>query len=315
MEELAQRYRAINPEYFDLLVQWQAYILYPTFATIGLGILMYILYKIKYASLKTMKEKFDHVSQIETKRFFQINVVFAVALFLFFNSTMITNVARAPMWFGIRFFIAICIGVLHAYVAMLLLKYYWPKSLHKRLNKLRYTPRINPKTGNKMKLLSEEEEDAYLDEGKQAEENVFSVDYDVWIEEETGDTVIEKYEGHLTALECDRCGFMTLKLQKEEVTKEVSGTEDGELLKEYKCGYCNRIKRKTVILSHTIRQDISAGKLVDNPLDMSKHVVTVKVDIFSNEDDHLSYEFESLNEAKKFMDEFDFQKISEQDEE
>ena len=30
-----------------------------------------------------------------------------------------------------------------------------------------------------MKLLSEEEEDAYLDEGMQAEENVFSVDYDI----------------------------------------------------------------------------------------------------------------------------------------
>ena len=39
-----------------------------------------------------------------------------------------------------------------------------------------------------MKLLSEEEEDAYLDEGQQAEENVFSVDYDVWIDEETGYT-------------------------------------------------------------------------------------------------------------------------------
>ena len=32
-------------------------------------------------------------------------------------------------------------------------------------------------------LLSEDEEDAYLDEGMQAEENVFSVDYDVWIDE------------------------------------------------------------------------------------------------------------------------------------
>ena len=39
-----------------------------------------------------------------------------------------------------------------------------------------------------MKFVKEEEEDAYLDEGQQAEENVFSVDYDVWIDQETGYT-------------------------------------------------------------------------------------------------------------------------------
>ena len=38
-----------------------------------------------------------------------------------------------------------------------------------------------------MRLLSEDEEDVYLDEGMQAEENIFSVDYDVWIDEVTGD--------------------------------------------------------------------------------------------------------------------------------
>jgi len=307
--ELARKYRDINPEYFDYLMQWQEYILYPCFAAIGIGILIYISYKIKYSTLKTMKEKFDFVSQKEAKRLFQMHVAFSTALFIFFNFTIVDNVARAPMWFGIRFFIAFCLATLYGYIAMLLLKYYWPKPLHKKLHKLRYTPRTNPKTGNKMKLLSEEEEDAYLDEGKQAEENVFSVDYDVWIEEATGDTVIERYEGHLTALECDRCGFMTLKLEKEEITTPVSETQDGELLKEYKCTYCNRIKRKAVILSRTIRQDVSAGKLVDNPLNLHKHVVTVKVDIFSNEDDHLSYEFQGLKEAKKFMEEFDFEKI------
>lgn len=310
MEELAEKYRAINPEYFDLLMQWQEYILYPAFVFAGIGILIYIFYKMKFSSLKTMKEKFDLVSQTETRRYFQIHIAFAIAIFIFFNSTMIDNVARAPMWFGIRFFIGICAGVLYGYVATLLLKYYWPKSLHKRLHALRYSPRTNPKNGNRMKLLSEDEEDAYLDEGKQAEENVFSVDYDVWIDEKTGDTVIDRYEGHLQALECDRCGFQTLKLTKEEVTKEVSGTNDGELLKEYKCTYCNRIKRKTVILSHTIRQDVSAGKLVDNPHLIGKHVVTVKVDLFSNDDDHLSYEFQNLTEAKKFLEEFDFEKVN-----
>lgn len=253
MKELALKYRTVNPEYFDFLIQWQEYVWYPMFLAIGLGVLMYALYKIKYFSLKTMKDKFDHACRKEIKQFFQIHVLFSIALFLFFNSTIVNNVAQAPMWFAIRFFIAICLGVLYGYLANLVLKYYWSGTLHKRLNRLRYTPRTNVKTGNRMKLLNEEEEDVYLDQGQQAEEDVFSMDYDVWIDEENGDTLIEKYRGHLIVIECDRCGFMTLKLEKEEVVKESSVTEDGNLLKEYRCNHCNRIKRKTVVLSHIIK--------------------------------------------------------------
>ena len=313
MKELADKYRAINPEYFDLLMQWQEYILYPTLLSVGVAILIYTHYKLKLFSLKTAKEKFDHISHLENKRYLQFHIAIAIAIFLFVNSVMIDNVARDSIWFGIRFFIAICTGVLYGYVAMLLLRYYWPKSLHKRLHNLRHSPRMNPKNGNQMKLLSEAEEDAYLDEGKQAEEDVFSVDYDVWIDEATGDTVVEKYEGHLQALECDRCGFLTLKLAKEEVIKNVSGQNDGELLKEYKCTYCNRIKRKTVTLTHNMPPAVSIvsiGKILDDPHIVGKHVVTVKVDLFSNDDDHLSYEFQNLEETRKFLEEFDFEKVN-----
>ena len=68
-----------------------------------------------------------------------------------------------------------------------------------------------------MKLLSEEEEDVYLDEGMQAEENAYSVDYDVWIDEKTKFTKIEKYNGRLHALKCDKCNYQTLKVSKEEI--------------------------------------------------------------------------------------------------
>ncbi|MCP4460176.1 MAG: hypothetical protein GY816_19455 [Cytophagales bacterium] len=309
MEELARKFRAINPEYFDFLVKWQENVLYPAYGIMGLAILLYILYRIKYTSLKSMKEKFDHISQKEIKRLSLVHILIGASFFVAFNYAIVENVARAPMWFGIRFFIGVCIGVLYSYVALLILKYSWAARIHKKLRLLRYTPRTNPKTGNRMKLLSEEDEDAYLDEGMQAEENVFSVDYDVWIDERSGDTIIEKYAGHLTALECDRCGFQTLKLEKEEIVKEVTETEDGELLKEYKCSYCKRVKRNSVILSHKIRQDVSVGRLVDNPLDQDEHIVTVKLDLFSNNNDHFSYEFQNLKEAKKFLEEFDFEKI------
>ncbi len=312
MEELGIKFREINPEYFDFLVKWQENILYPAFGAIGLAIILYVSYKVKYASLKTMKEKFDYISKKEIKRLSLIHIMIGISFFIAFNYAIVENVARAPMWFAIRFFIAVCIGVLYSYVALLIIKYSWPARLNTKLRLLRYTPRTNPNTGNQMKLLSEEEEDAFLDEGKQAEENVFSVDYDVWIDEQSGDTVIEKYAGYLTALECDRCGFLTLKLDNEKIIKEVTVTEDGELLKEYKCSYCNRIKRNVVILSHEIRQDISFGRLVDNPLDMDQHIVALRLDLYCNQKEHFRYEFQNLKEAKKFLEEFDFEKVKEE---
>jgi len=95
-----------------------------------------------------------------------------------------------------------------------------------------------------MKRLTEEEEDVYLDEGMQAEENAFSVDYDVWIDESTGYTKIEKYNGRLHALKCYECNYQTLRVTKEEIIKEATHDDEGELMKYYDCGYCGHKQRK-----------------------------------------------------------------------
>ena len=124
------------------------------------------------------------------------------------------------------------------------LKIYYPSILERKLHKLRYTPRKSPESGKFMKLLSEEEEDVYLSEGMQAEEEVFSVDYDVWIDEESKYTQIEKYEGHLHAEKCENCNFQTLKVVKEEIVSSPTGTGKGELLMHYTCTYCGHKSTK-----------------------------------------------------------------------
>ena len=142
-------------------------------------------------------------------------------------------------------------GMIVALIVQTLLKFYYPFLIEKRLKVLRYKPRISPKTGKPMKLLSEEEEDAYLDEGMQAEENVFSVDYDVWKDEETGYIKIERYSGHLHALQCPECNYQTFKVVREEVMKQPTPTEEGELMKHYQCDYCGHKARKTVALKQS----------------------------------------------------------------
>lgn len=300
----------------NFLNNWSSsmFILAPVSA--GIGILIFVFYKIKLAATKVYKDKYDLVSKHEYKYLLSTHVAVAAAIFFICNTYEADGLTHSFMWFWIRLFIALCIGVLYGYVALLMLKFYYPTQQAKRLKVFRYEPRVNPKTGNKMKLLSEEEEDAYLDEGMQAEEDVFSVDYDVWIDVDTGDTHIEKYEGRLHAMECDRCGFQTLRLEKEEITKEVSDHEDGELIKHYKCTYCKRIKRKTVKLSHEKSASdfkvTESTQFVEDPLSSGPKVVLVKLGIHISGGRVENYEFQNMNEAQKFLKEFDISKLEEE---
>ena len=110
-----------------------------------------------------------------------------------------------------------------------------------------------------MKLLSEEEEDVYLDEGMQAEEDAFSVDYDVWIDQDSGYTKIEKYNGRLHALKCPSCNYQTLKVVKEEVISVATPDHEGELKKQYQCGYCTHQESRMFTLAKTQEEVATAS--------------------------------------------------------
>jgi len=297
----------MNGFYESFLGVWHVLMEGGIFVAIAFSIGIFIYHMIRTASLKSSKEKYDYISRSESKIIFYSILGFAIAAGMAINLLKPDTVALAPMWFFIRLFIGICIGTLIGYVSYLIIKYTYPTSLGKKLNRLRYTPRVNPKTGNQMRLLSEEEEDVHLDEGMQAEENVFSVDYDVWIDDTTGDTVIEKYPGHLQALECDRCGFRTLKLEREEITKPVSDEEEGELIKHYKCSYCSRIKRQT----KKIAKLSESGKNFKVPLQSSikdveevQVVKSLEIKIYSAGGLTKIYDFQTIQQAKNFLEEF-----------
>lgn len=296
-----------NESYVSFLGIWHEFMWYFFLAAVVISVLMIIAYLIKYSSAGSNKEKFDIASQKETKTYLQANYVIAVGIFFLLNSVFDETVVHSPIWFGVRIFISMCIATLHIYIAYLIFKYYYPGPLQKKLKKLRYTPRINPNTGNVMKLLSESEEDAYLDEGMQAEENAFSVDYDVWIDEETQETKIEKYQGHLTAFECDRCGFQTLRLVKEQVLKEPTDYEDGEIEKELECSYCGRIKRKTQTLSKHVDKDSMVAHHAHSDM---PNIEAIKIEIHGTNGKTEVFEFQNTDQAKHFLDEFDFEKIN-----
>ena len=211
----------------------------------AIAVLIIFYHIIRLATLGDAKTKYDYINRNEIMTLWIASIILITGCCFFANS----NVSEVTtLWVFVRVFTTISMGLIVGLIVQNLLKFYYPFFIEKRLKALRYKPRVSPKTGKEMKLLSEDEEDAYLDEGMQAEENVFSVDYDVWKDMETGYVKIEKYAGHLHALQCPECNYQTFKVVREEILKTPTATEEGELLKHYLCGYCGYKAKKAVTL-------------------------------------------------------------------
>ena len=95
---------------------------------------------------------------------------------------------------------------------------------------------------NKMRLLSEKEEDAYLSRKAQIEEEIGSKNYDVWLCEKCGVTVIYPYDKILTNYsDCPSCKAKTYYKESEKVLKYPTSFRNGIMRKTYRCKNCNHI--------------------------------------------------------------------------
>ncbi|MEM8939731.1 MAG: hypothetical protein AAGC64_10335 [Bacteroidota bacterium] len=230
--------RPISPE---LLSNWNTYGGYVAMSVIGVGLLILLGHYFKLLATNDYKTRYDYINMHEINMLWNGTLLIIIGGTLFFNTVFKES---NWVWFFVRVFMSSMFAVILGVIMQNILKFYYPFYIEKRLKKLRYFPRTSP-DGRKMKLLSEEEEDVYLDDGMQAEENVFSVDYDVWIDEESGYTKIEKYNGRLHALQCSNCNYQTLKVDREEVIQQASEIEEGELIKYYICRYCSHKERRS----------------------------------------------------------------------
>lgn len=290
--------------YTKFLEIWQYFALGLTGISVIGAIVLFIVHKIRFSSISDYKQKYDYLAANDAKIVYYIMVLFAVALTMFINTVYSDTVRLSPIWFFVRLFIAGCVGTLIIYISYLMIKFSYPTSLEKRMKKWRYKPRINKKNGNVMKLLSEEEEDVHLDEGMQAEENVFSVDYDVWVDEETGDVQIEKYPGHLQAHQCNSCGFKTMKLVKEEIIIPPTQETDGEMIKNYQCGYCKAKRSRTVRIAKLSQTESHYELPAHLHFKNEETVNMVTVDIQISNGKRKIFDFTTTKQASEFLKEF-----------
>ncbi|HEU5292366.1 MAG TPA: hypothetical protein VFU05_17080 [Cyclobacteriaceae bacterium] len=292
-------------DHSQFLVAWHNAMILGAIFMVAIGILVYLFHNLRVSLIDDFHLKYNYINSKEIRNYKLVYYCFGVAAMLLINLYQMDKMKEVEVWFFVRFFMGLAGGTLVGYVAHLILEYYYPTRLDKKLKKWRFMPRINPANGSKMRLLSEEEEDVHLQEGMIAEENVFSIDYDVWIDEKTGDVLIEKYEGRLQALKCNSCGFYTMRIIKEEVTKQPTAEEPGELVKSYQCSYCKSVRATAFNISTKETEDYKKEKF---KFRRNKDVELVKLEIISVSGDKKHFEFQNTDQAQKFLSEFDYEK-------
>lgn len=235
----------------EFIVAWDFYMLVGAISFASLSMLTFLYHEYKVLTIKEYKAKYDYVVKHEIQFFIYSTKIMVVAICFYANSIMTDWVMRKGWdWFLGRFLLMGGVAVIFYVLLSNLIRIYYPRSLDKRLNRLRNTPRVSPE-GNIMRKLSEEEEDAHMEADQIAEEgsSIHSVDYDVWLDEKTGFKRIEKYFAYHKTEECQHCGYMSLKLMNEEVTAKPTQDLFGELTKHYKCTFCNHRERRVVHLA------------------------------------------------------------------
>lgn len=293
--------------YIDFITGWHQFMIIAAIVAGAGSIVIYIVHRIKSAAIKTYKGKYDYLKLNQARAYQIMFFFFASGVFFIGNTIGDETVSKSLIYIFVRMFISLCVAVLFGYISFLILKFYYPTRLERRLAKLRYTPRIS-KSGNEMNLLSELEEDVHLDEGMQAEENVFSVDYDVWVDDETGEVQIEKYPGHLVALECGSCGFQTLTLKSEEILKSATEESEGSLLKHYKCTYCQSVRTTQYPIAKILTSLNEYRLPEDYVLKGQRKVKSIMLEIISTKGDKKEFFFQTTAQAKDFLENFDFDK-------
>jgi len=276
----------------------------------ALGILIYLIHKLRVALIKEFKAKYDYINTHEVQwykwTFYCFGASIGFLINMYGEGERVLN--TIGVWFFVRAFFGIAGATLVAYVAKLILQYYYPTKVNEKLKKWRYMPRVNPKTGNRMRLLTEEEEDVHLDEGKRTEESIFSIDYDVWVDDKTGDIHIEKYQGHLTALRCNNCGFYTMRVVSEEVSQTFEDGAPKEVIKHYKCEYCKNVRATAFPISRREGEDFREFR--NSTKRNTRNIDAVRIEIHSVLSGKRFYEFSTLEQAQKFLEEFDLDKTA-----
>jgi uncharacterized protein len=123
----------------------------------------------------------------------------------------------------------------------------------------RRRPRRCPRCGAPMRRLREDEEDAHLSAVEQLEEELGSVDYDVWRCGSCKEKRVEDYNAWWTAYSrCGPCGRRTLETTSRTVV-EATYDSAGEGERTSRCRHCSHEESSTYVIAQLTRSESSSA--------------------------------------------------------
>jgi hypothetical protein len=221
---------------------WYEIVNYASVLFLGVGVIITAAYFIALYSKTNSSDKYEFVSKNQAKYFMYSSFAYIAALAIYAN-ILLRPLLETSGGFEVTVImvVTIIVGFGMGYVAYIYDSLYYSSVVEKRLIAIRFKPRIS-KSGQKMRLLSEEEEDIHLTDEMIKDEEDLKFEYDVWLDESSGEKYFEKYNIHFHALVCDNCEFRTLTSSSEEVVEHPTHDKEGLLLAHYKCANCGFTK-------------------------------------------------------------------------
>lgn len=130
----------------------------------------------------------------------------------------------------------------------------------RRLKRLRNKPHMCESCGSTMHKLSEEEDNRYLSPQENTEEHLNSVDYDVWLCDQCGETLIYPYENQFTQYQrCPYCHSRAYSFEGDHILRRATTASTGLGEKRYICAHCHKIDRKQYIIPVIVAATVIGG--------------------------------------------------------
>jgi hypothetical protein len=115
------------------LEYWNYAMIIGAIVMVSLAIVLYLVHHLRVSALSSYKAKYDFINTHEIRNYKSVFTCLGLATVFVINLYGMGSLHQMGVWFFVRLFISIAGGTLVAYVAFLILEYYYPTVVHKNL--------------------------------------------------------------------------------------------------------------------------------------------------------------------------------------
>ena len=174
---------------------------------------------------------------LEMYLIFSVVLTLVLLLYLVYKVNTTKGMDRHDRYLAMRSILPISKYMSFLCLAFPLIVYFPAKAM---LEKWRNGVHKCPNCGTRMNKLDEETDNKYLTPAQDTEERLNSVDYDVWLCPNCGETDIYAYRNPTSTLtECPQCHAHAVRMVRDRILRQPSQSHNGQGVKEYQCLNCN----------------------------------------------------------------------------